>query len=260
MQPWFGAEARRLDAPAPRRPGGAVRRGAGTRRAPRGRRRASRGAGREPLPRAAVGAADAGPVSQRPPGGRAGCLPRGAARPLRRAWDSSPARSFAALQEAILAQDPAIAAVPVVPARRGNLPSPSTSFVGREAELAQVAGLLAEHRIVTLTRAAGRREDPDRPGGRPAASSTTFLTASGSSTSRARSSAARRHASAGARRRRTWRRPARSCGRAPARRRGDPPVRFVRAPARRGAARGRGGAPPAVRACACWQRAARCST
>jgi predicted ATPase/DNA-binding SARP family transcriptional activator len=55
------------------------------------------------------------------------------------------------LQEAILAHDPAIAAVPVVRRRRGNLPSPSTSFVGREDELAQVAGALHEHRLVTLT-------------------------------------------------------------------------------------------------------------
>ena len=55
------------------------------------------------------------------------------------------------LQEAILAHDPAIAAVPVVRRRRGNLPAPSTSFVGREEELAQVAGLLHEHRLVTLT-------------------------------------------------------------------------------------------------------------
>ena len=31
---------------------------------------------------------------------------------------------------------------PVVPARRGNLPAPATSFVGREAELAQVAACL----------------------------------------------------------------------------------------------------------------------
>ena len=55
------------------------------------------------------------------------------------------------LQEAILAHDPAIAAVPVDRRRRGNLPAPSTSFVGREDELAQVAGLLREHRLVTLT-------------------------------------------------------------------------------------------------------------
>jgi predicted ATPase/DNA-binding SARP family transcriptional activator len=55
------------------------------------------------------------------------------------------------LQEAILAQDPAIAAVPVVRRRRGNLPAPSTSFVGREDELREVAALLHEHRLVTLT-------------------------------------------------------------------------------------------------------------
>jgi predicted ATPase/DNA-binding SARP family transcriptional activator len=55
------------------------------------------------------------------------------------------------LQEAILAHDPAIAAVPVVRRRRGSLPAPSTSFVGREDELGQVAGLLHEHRLVTLT-------------------------------------------------------------------------------------------------------------
>ena len=55
------------------------------------------------------------------------------------------------LQEAILAHDPAIAAVPVVRRRRGNLPAPSTSFVGRVDELGQVAGLLHEHRLVTLT-------------------------------------------------------------------------------------------------------------
>ena len=55
------------------------------------------------------------------------------------------------LQEAILAHDPAIAAVPVDRRRRGNLPAPSTSFVGREEELGQVAALLHEHRLVTLT-------------------------------------------------------------------------------------------------------------
>jgi predicted ATPase/DNA-binding SARP family transcriptional activator len=55
------------------------------------------------------------------------------------------------LQEAVLAQDPAIAPVPAAPLRRGNLPAPSTSFVGREEELAQVLELLGEHRLVTLT-------------------------------------------------------------------------------------------------------------
>ncbi len=55
------------------------------------------------------------------------------------------------LQEAILAHDPAIAAVPVDRRRRGNLPATSTSFVGREDELGQVGPLLREHRLVTLT-------------------------------------------------------------------------------------------------------------
>jgi predicted ATPase/DNA-binding SARP family transcriptional activator len=55
------------------------------------------------------------------------------------------------LQDAILAHDPAIAPVPVVAAHRGNLPSPTTSFVGREHELGEVVALLREHRLVTLT-------------------------------------------------------------------------------------------------------------
>jgi predicted ATPase/DNA-binding SARP family transcriptional activator len=55
------------------------------------------------------------------------------------------------LQEAILAHDPAIAAVPVERRRGCNLPAPSTSFVGRENELRQVGALLHEHRLVTLT-------------------------------------------------------------------------------------------------------------
>jgi predicted ATPase/DNA-binding SARP family transcriptional activator len=55
------------------------------------------------------------------------------------------------LQEAILTHDPAIAAVPVDRRRRGNLPAESTSFVGRTDELARVAGLLREHRLVALT-------------------------------------------------------------------------------------------------------------
>ena len=36
-----------------------------------------------------------------------------------------------------------------------NLPVPLTSFIGREAELAAIAGLLAEHRLVTLTGSGG---------------------------------------------------------------------------------------------------------
>ena len=55
------------------------------------------------------------------------------------------------IQEAILAHDPAIAVVSAAGSRRGNLPAPSTSFVGREDELVQVATLLRRHRQVTLT-------------------------------------------------------------------------------------------------------------
>ena len=55
------------------------------------------------------------------------------------------------LQEAILAHDPAIAPAPVASRRLGNLPAPSTSFIGREAELTEVVELLQAHRLVTLT-------------------------------------------------------------------------------------------------------------
>ncbi len=55
------------------------------------------------------------------------------------------------LQEAILAQDPAIAPVAVAPRPRGNLPSPSTSFVGREDELDRIVDFLRANRLVTLT-------------------------------------------------------------------------------------------------------------
>jgi len=55
------------------------------------------------------------------------------------------------LQEAILAQDAAIAAFPAGRRRRGNLPAPASSFVGRDGELARVGALLHEHRLVTLT-------------------------------------------------------------------------------------------------------------
>jgi predicted ATPase/DNA-binding SARP family transcriptional activator len=55
------------------------------------------------------------------------------------------------LQEAILAHDPAIAPLPVPRRRRGNLPAPATSFVDREAALAQVIALVGDHRLVTLT-------------------------------------------------------------------------------------------------------------
>jgi predicted ATPase/DNA-binding SARP family transcriptional activator len=61
-----------------------------------------------------------------------------------------PGPELRSLQQAILAQDAAIAHVPVLPRRRGNLPAPVTSFVGREEDLSQVLRLVSEHRLVTL--------------------------------------------------------------------------------------------------------------
>ena len=55
------------------------------------------------------------------------------------------------LQEAILAHNPAIAAVPVAGPSRGHLPSSTTSFIDRERELPELMALLREHRLVTLT-------------------------------------------------------------------------------------------------------------
>ena len=40
-------------------------------------------------------------------------------------------------------------------ARPHNLPAPLTSFIGREADIAALRQLLAEHRLVTLTGAGG---------------------------------------------------------------------------------------------------------
>ena len=64
-----------------------------------------------------------------------------------------PGPELRSLQQAILSHDGAIAHVPVAPARRrrGNLPAPVTSFVGRESDLAEVLQLVRDHRFVTLT-------------------------------------------------------------------------------------------------------------
>ena len=66
------------------------------------------------------------------------------------------------LQEAILAHDPAIAAVPVDRRRRGNLPAPSTSFVGREDELARGRRAPARAPPRDAHRPAGRGQEPAR--------------------------------------------------------------------------------------------------
>jgi predicted ATPase/DNA-binding SARP family transcriptional activator len=58
-----------------------------------------------------------------------------------------PTPELAALQEAILRQDPALTARPA----HSNLPSPLTELIGRDAELAQVRDLLNTARLVTLT-------------------------------------------------------------------------------------------------------------
>jgi predicted ATPase/DNA-binding SARP family transcriptional activator len=59
-----------------------------------------------------------------------------------------PSEELKELERAILRQDVAA----VVPAEaRHNLPAPTTSFVGREHELAEIERLLRQHRLVTVT-------------------------------------------------------------------------------------------------------------
>lgn len=74
-----------------------------------------------------------------------------ARRVLAEALGLEPGPELRRLQEAILAHDPAIAAVPIAPRGRGNLPASTTSFVDREDALARVLELLRRHRLVTLT-------------------------------------------------------------------------------------------------------------
>jgi predicted ATPase/DNA-binding SARP family transcriptional activator len=59
-----------------------------------------------------------------------------------------PSQELRELERAILRQEVAPAAAPH---QRHNLPAPTTSFVGREQELAEVTHLLRGHRLVTLT-------------------------------------------------------------------------------------------------------------
>jgi predicted ATPase len=74
-----------------------------------------------------------------------------ARRMLGEALGLEPGPELRRVQDAILAHDPAIAAVPVAPRGRGNLPASPTSFVDREDALAEVLELLRGHRLVTLT-------------------------------------------------------------------------------------------------------------
>jgi predicted ATPase/DNA-binding SARP family transcriptional activator len=63
-----------------------------------------------------------------------------------------PSRELRAVMEQILRQDAAVAASPGRPASgsAGNLPLRSTSFVGRDADLDRLLGLLGQVRLVTL--------------------------------------------------------------------------------------------------------------
>jgi predicted ATPase/DNA-binding SARP family transcriptional activator len=63
-----------------------------------------------------------------------------------------PGEELRALERAVLRQE--IASAPPAEARH-NLPAPVTSFVGREAEIADLERLLREQRLVTLTGAGG---------------------------------------------------------------------------------------------------------
>ncbi|WP_440068645.1 ATP-binding protein [Streptosporangium sp. OZ121] len=66
----------------------------------------------------------------------------------------APGPALVALQQRIIEADPALLPGPVV-RTRGNLPADTTTFVGRRAEVAEVARLLAGSRLVTLTGVGG---------------------------------------------------------------------------------------------------------
>ncbi|WP_312024750.1 BTAD domain-containing putative transcriptional regulator [Nonomuraea sp. WAC 01424] len=64
-----------------------------------------------------------------------------------------PSPELAALHGAILRQDPGLSPPP--PPSASNLPAPLTGLIGRDADLAEVIGLLADSRLVTLTGSGG---------------------------------------------------------------------------------------------------------
>ncbi|MET7463165.1 BTAD domain-containing putative transcriptional regulator [Nonomuraea sp. NPDC005501] len=64
-----------------------------------------------------------------------------------------PGPELAELHQAILGQDPALSAVTERPAT--NLPAPVSRLIGRDDAITEVATLLADHRLVTLTGSGG---------------------------------------------------------------------------------------------------------
>ena len=71
---------------------------------------------------------------------------------LSESFGLDPSEELRALERAVLRQELAPASSAV---ERHNLPAPLTSFVGREHELDDIAGLLRAHRLVTLTGVGG---------------------------------------------------------------------------------------------------------
>ncbi len=83
---------------------------------------------------------------------------REAARLLADELGVDPGPQLRDLHRRMLGADPGLTgtcAAPVPVRRRGNLPAETTSFVGREAQLAQAARLLGRSRLVTMTGAGG---------------------------------------------------------------------------------------------------------
>lgn len=67
-----------------------------------------------------------------------------------------PSPEALALQHAVLVQDPSLDAPPAARRRPvSNLPGPRTELIGREADLGDLAGVLARERMVTLTGTGG---------------------------------------------------------------------------------------------------------
>ena len=148
--PWFSAEARRLEAlrvDALEEQFEAALALGEHREIVSALHTAARG---EPRARAAVGAADAGALPERPPGGRARDRSRRRGGVLAEELGLEPGPELRGSRQRSSRRTRRSPPCPVESRRRGNLPTPTTSFVDRERELADVVELLREHRLVTL--------------------------------------------------------------------------------------------------------------